>query len=113
MNQYLIKSNTEVFEDDFEKGEGKGVNCYDFESTVEAESPRDAVLKFIANKLHFTDGTLDEDIEEGSQKCYCTMVDNENTEPNNPQIEAWKRGEIVLYSSYTRFTVFQLTKQTF
>jgi hypothetical protein len=113
MNEYLIKSITEVFEDNFEKGEGKGVNVYGVEGKIEAESPRDAVLKFIANNLYFTDGTLEEDIEEGSQKVYCTLVDNENNEPNNPQIEAWKRGEIVLYSSYTRFTVSQLIKQTF
>lgn len=115
MNRYLIKADTEVFENNFNEGEGRFANAYDIEGKVEAETPRDAVLKFIASKLYFTDGTLDADdnVEEGSQKVYCTLVDVENTEPSETQIEAWKRGEIVLYNSYTRFRVFQLVEHAF
>ena len=71
MNRYLIKSDTETFEDNFIKGEGKFAICYDLEGKIEAETPRDAVLKFIASELYFTDGTLDkdEDIEEEAKKC--------------------------------------------
>lgn len=113
MNTYLIKSSTEAFEDNFNDGEGKFANAYDTEGKIEAETPRDAVLKFIAEELYFTVGSLDEGMEEGSDKVYCTQVDSDNAEPSENQIEAWKRGEIALYNSYTRFTVFQLVEQAF
>ncbi len=113
MNTYLIKSSTEAFEDNFNDGELTICKFDRTEDEIEAETPRDAVLKFIAETLYFTEGTLDEDMEEGSQKCYCTQVDSNGTEPSENQIEAWKRGEIVLYNSYTRFTVFQLVEQAF
>lgn len=112
MNRYLIKSFTEVAEDIFEDGEGHFVNSYDLESKIEAETPREAVLKFIANKLYFKAGTLDEGVEEGSSVVYCNTVDNDNTEPSETQFEAWKRGEIPLYNSYTRFSIYLLTEQT-
>lgn len=115
MNRYLIKSDTEVFEDNFNDGEGKFAKSYDMEGKIEAETPRDAVLKFIAGKLFFTDGTLDADgdIEEGTQKVYRTKVDDDNSEPSETQIEAWKCGKIDLYNSYTRFRVFQLVEHAF
>lgn len=106
MKEYFIKSTTEVFEDNYIDGEGRGVNCYEIKGEVKANNEKEAVTEFLAKHLFFTNGDLDD--EDG---VYYNTVDNENNEITHADteiFEKFKNGEIILYNSYTRFRVFEL-----
>ncbi len=109
MTKYLIKSNTEVFEDNYIDGEGRCVNWHDAKSEINAENPLQAINNYIEKVLCWTNGTLDLDCEE---PVYVNVVDADNCgvgEGNN-EWEQFKNGEIKLYNSYTRFKIYQLTE---
>lgn len=97
-NKILVRSKAyvDVSEDDYEQGVGNYVNQWDFDVRGEYASAQELV-KAIANKSYvFSENIEDYYFLDGSLHTSAT-VDGYNYIPTEDQIEAWKRGEEMLY----------------
>lgn len=101
---YLIKTYFEVFEDDYNEGEGKFVNSWSH------QSEHDAIES--ALQQHFCQLGLSYDAEhmyeiEGA-RYYSWTVDAECMEATEKQLELWKEGKAKLYFQRANINVYKL-----
>ena len=92
------KGYVEVYEDSYEQGEGAYVNGWDFDVRGTYDTFQD-LIDAIENATYcftnrpdnyvFLDGTIQTD----------AIVDEDNEEPSDRQLQAWKRGEYELYAA--------------
>ena len=96
--QIIVNSKglVDVYEDDFERGEGALVNTWEADvrgtySSIQELISQISSYGFSSNleDYGFIDGRIFTD----------AMVDVDNDEPSEAQIEAWKRGEEQLYTA--------------
>ena len=99
--KYLVESRHEVFEDNFEDGDGGLITKYNRSSMIEAESAVDAIETYFKSTLGYTFeistvGLKDEEL------IYCVLVDKSlNVVFNNePDYKRWMDGEVSLYGDY-------------
>lgn len=101
---YLIKTYFDVYEDDYNEGEGKHVNSWDY------ESKHDAIES--ALQQHFDKLDLSYDAEhlyvEDGIRSYSWTVDQRNDEATKDQIEYWKEGKKQLYSLHANIKIYKL-----
>jgi hypothetical protein len=101
---YLIKTYFEVFEDDYNEGEGKHVNSWSH------QSEHDAIES--ALQQHFGQLGLSYDVnhihEDDGDRYYSWTVDEDCCEATEKEIEQWKRGEIKLYSQHANIKIYKL-----
>lgn len=111
MKTFKIVTIHDVYIDDFEEGEGKHVNCYDIESTVKAESVKEAIKEHYEKHLGFSFSFehCNYDEEEKNRLDYSNLVDSENSEANEEEKKLWKKGKKTLYANNTTCTVYELT----
>ena len=91
------KAVVDVYEDDYNEGEGDYVNGWDFDirgayDTIQQLVNKLAEYGFSENPddYVFLDGTIQSD----------AFQDADGMEPSDADIEAWKRGEIQLYNAH-------------
>ena len=103
---YLIKTNFDVYEDNYNEGEGKFVTAWSHQSEHKAIES--------ALQQHFEQVGLSYDVnyiyEDDGMRHYFWTVDDDCIEATEKQIEQWKRGEIKLYSQNANINVYKLEK---
>ena len=103
---YLIKTYFDVYEDDYNGGEGKHVNQWAW------ESKHDAIES--ALQQHFEQVGLSYDVnfllEDDGNRWYSWTVDEDCCEANEKEIEQWKQGKMQLYSMHASINVYKLEK---
>jgi hypothetical protein len=101
---YLIKTYFDVFEDDYNEGEGKHVNQWAWESNHKAIES--------ALQQHFEQVGLSYDVnyiyEDDGMRHYFWTVDDDSNEATEKQIEQWKQGKIKLYSLNANINIYKL-----
>ena len=99
--KYLVESRHEVFEDNFEDGEGKLITEYDRSSMIEAESAVDAIETYFKSVLGYTFEINTIGLED-EELMYGVLVDKSLDEVLNdePDYKRWVDGEINLYCNY-------------
>ena len=99
--KYLVESRHEVFEDNFEYGEGKLITEYNRSSMIEAESAVDAIETYFKSALGYTFEISTVGLED-EELMYCVLVDKSLDEVFNdePDYKRWMDGEINLYGNY-------------
>ena len=101
---YLIKTYFDVYEDDYNEGEGKYVSQWDW------ESEHDAIES--AMQQHFEQHGLSYDanylFHEDDIRSYSWTVDEECSEATEKQIEQWKQGRKKLYSMHASIKIYKL-----
>jgi negative regulator of sigma E activity len=85
-----------IYEDDYEQGEGELVNSYNFSYNKRVQTITE-ILKYITNYVRGEKFDMKNwEYEDGTARC-SFLVDEDNTEPSNSQIKAWKEGKEKLY----------------
>ena len=101
---YLIKTYFDVYEDDYNEGEGKYVNQWDY------ESEHDAIES--ALQQHFEQLGLSYDVnfllEDDDDRYYSWTVDEECFEATQNEVEQWKQGRKQLYSMHANIKIYKL-----
>lgn len=90
------KGYVDVYEDDYEKGEGAHVNTYE----VDVRGTYGSIQELVSaiSSYGFSENTDDYGYIDG-RIFSDAMVDVDNDEPSEQQIEAWKRGQETLYAA--------------
>ena len=96
------KAYVDVYEDDYEQGEGAHVNTWEADVRGTYRSIQDLVNAI--SQYGFSDNVSDYGYIDG-RIFTDAMVDVDNDEPSAAQIEAWKRGEEQLYAARFDVTV--------
>lgn len=114
MKTFILKSGHAIYEDSYEQGEGKYVNCYDMESEITSEDASSAIKEYFKNHLHLN---YDEDFrqvdEENSNVLfYSNLVDLDGYEVSEKDClyEDWKNGNAKLYSNNTWLKIYELVE---
>lgn len=99
--KYLVESRHEVFEDNFEDGEGNLITEYNSSSMIEAESAVDAIETYFKSTLGYTFEISTVGLED-EELINCVLVDKSLVEVFNdePDYKRWEDGEINLYNNY-------------
>ena len=99
--KYLVESRHEVFEDNFEDGDGGLITKYNRSSIIEAESAVDAIETYFKSTLGYTFEISTVGLED-EELMYCVLVDKSLDEVFNdePDYKRWMDGEINLYGNY-------------
>jgi hypothetical protein len=109
-NKYYISSTHNIYEDDYNEGEGKEVNYYTLKAIVIAENAKEAIKKYFENTLYysfsFEYAIIDE--EDTNILFYSNLVDENNSEASEAEKEAWKKGNKKLYSDNARIEINML-----
>ena len=97
-NKILVRSKAyvDISEDDYEQGVGSYVNQWDFDVRGEYASAQELIKTIADNSYVFSENIEDYYFLDGSLHTSAT-VDVDNDIPTEDQIEAWKRGEEMLY----------------
>lgn len=102
--RYLIKTYFDVYEDDYNEGEGLAVNWWQHESEHNAIES--------ALQQHFEQLGLSYDanflLEDDGNRSYSWTVDEECSEATEKQIEQWKQGRKQLYSMHASIKIYKL-----
>lgn len=107
---FLIKSINSVFIDNYEEGEGDMVNEYNIKGEISAESAESALMLFVENNLLFNYDKENLQVDDLCGAVYSTLVNNKNQEATERDITEWRKGEVKLYSHYSKIEVFELVK---
>jgi len=101
---YLIKTYFDAFEDDYNEGEGKHVNSWDY------QSEHDAIES--ALQQHFEQVGLSYDVnficEDDGSRYYSWTVDADSIEATQNEVEQWKQGRKQLYSLHANIKIYKL-----
>lgn len=100
-NKIIVQSKAvvEVYEDDWEQGEGKYVNGWEFDISGEYNSI-DAVISQISNTVFaFSDNKADYYFMDGALRTSAT-VNNDNETPSEAEMERWMQGQEMMYTAY-------------
>lgn len=117
MKTYSIVSIHEVFEDNFENGEGKHINTYDLNEVIKADNVQDAINKYLEytvfTELQFKDLEISDC---GNFLNTERLVDIKSEDATNKEIESWKQGKIKLFNEIIHLNaleVFELVQINF
>lgn len=111
MRNFYITSFHDIYEDDFNEGEGKHVNTFDLKGNIKAENPIEAVKTYIQEVAGYDvsdDATIDVHDERPNVAFWGATVDNDNVQASESEIERWKEGKMKLYSDHMEITVQEL-----
>lgn len=116
MKKYKVEIHTDVFEDSYNEGEGKHVNWFKNDYTIDDETPMLAVEKAL-NKIgySFNASLAAIDDENDNQVWYSNLVNVDNIEVHKGerQYNDFKDGKINLYSANHSIYVYELVPVKF
>jgi hypothetical protein len=110
MKKYLIKSDHNIYVDDFNEGELEYINFYATEDFVKAENARDAIKKYFESSLYFSfdPNNLFKSEDYIHKGFYSILVDEDNNEASNSDISLWREGLKKLYSDNITIETYEL-----
>lgn len=115
MKNYIVKSFHEIFVDDYNDGEGKHVNTYALSDEIQAETPKQAINKYLQDclgyDLDFNSCEVNPD-DKSNVQTSC-LVDGYNIQPTNSEVKQWKAGNVELYANYIDLFVYEVIKVNF
>lgn len=115
MKNYMVKSLHEVFVDDYKEGEGEHANAYELSDEVQAESPKQAINKYLQDclgyNLDFNNCEVNPD-DKSNVQTSC-LVNNDNIQPTNSEVKQWEAGNVELYSNHIDMFVYEVTEVKF
>ena len=106
--KYYITYECDVYEYDYENGEGNMVNCWADKFTSNKNTPTEAVEELFEKHLFYK--LNKEYLDDDEMVSYPVCVDVNNEEASEEDIEEWKSGKLDLYTNYIRFEIFELKK---
>lgn len=105
MKTHLVKLSSDIVEDHFEHGAGDSTGCgYSNEPVGKTFESFDAMLKYLADYYGLSADINDYENEGGILRFSKTVANHADAqnggwfEPTDAELEAWARGEQVLYS---------------
>lgn len=102
----------DVYEDDFEEGEGKHVNSFSGEVNKIFGSIDD-LLKYIGDRITYEDAKKENfSVNDDGRIDTSVLVDSENSPASKSEIEKWKNGELKLYNANYSFYVLLVSQKT-
>lgn len=114
MKKYKLKSIHYVYEDDHNEGQGKMINNFVLFEEIEADSPKDALMKyfdFLGCKVTEKDvESMAKDADEDGMYNWSKQIDKDGCFVTPDEIEQWKRGELTLYSDSFSVFIYELTR---
>jgi len=98
----------DVYEDDYEEGEGKNVNSYTGlkNSIVKAND----LIKFLADNVSLSDDPNDYVLDDNGFINTSRLENADGSEASEYEIEKWKKGEMKLYSAHYTIIVQAIGK---
>ena len=109
MRKFRIESSHSVYTDDYEQGQGSQLNSYEMDEIINAETPREAIEKYMETVVGF-DFDINQAIFEDGVLFYSTLVDGANIQASDRQIESWKRGKCILCADQFSIVIYELNK---
>jgi len=105
-----VTIHVDVYEDDYENGEGKSVNSYTVDWLKNPIVDAKDLLKYLSNNVYLSDDPNDYVIDEEGYIHTSRLEDNEGSEASKNEIEKWKNREIKLYSAHYLIIVEAVSK---
>jgi hypothetical protein len=114
MEKYKLVSIHHVYKDDYTEGEGEMVNNFVLSEEIEAENPKDALMKYFDFLgCEVTDEDIEsmaKDTDEDGIYHWSKQVDKDNCFVTPDEVEQWKRGKLTLYSDNFSVFIYELTR---
>ena len=102
---FLESWDADIYEDDYEQGEGAHANTIEDKVNKEFDSV-DALIAYINKEITFGDTKKEHfDVMEDGRLVTSLLVDNDNSPASKREIEVWKKGDLKLYSANYNFWV--------
>lgn len=98
-----VKVYVDVYEDDYEQGEGKNVNSYTVDWLKDPNVLAKDLVKYLSNNLYISDNPNDYIIGDDGVIHTDQLQDSEGSGASKGQIERWKEGKEKLYNAH--FTI--------
>lgn len=111
IKKYLIESSHDIYEDDYEEGEGANVNWYTQDSIIQAKDVKSAIKEYFEKTLYIDDFSFDNTTTDEDQEVlfYSYLVDVENTHITKEHIlYFWRLGKLRLYSNNVTLRVAEI-----
>lgn len=111
IKKYLIESSHDVYEDDYEEGEGANVNWYTQDSIIQAKDVKSAIKEYFEKTLYIDNFSFDNTATDEDQEVlfYSYLVDIENACITEEHIlHFWKLGKLRLYSNNVTLRVAEI-----
>jgi hypothetical protein len=100
---------TDVYEDDYEQGEGKNVNSLS-EQINKSFTSGEELLNYIKNNILYSYNAYFH-IDENGMLYASQLVDEEMSVASNSQIERWKKGQEKLYNANYSFEITKIKQE--
>lgn len=110
MKTYKINSCHTVHEDSYKEGLQDHVQTYSLEAEIKANTPQEALQKYIEDFLCYDYSPTDIDIDlDDDLICTGWLVNEDNCTPTAKQVKQWKHGECILYANDVIFDIYEIT----
>ena len=109
MKTFKIESSHSVYMDDYEQGEGAQVNSYEMDGIIKAETPVQAIEKYMETVVGY-DFDITDSLIEDNTVFYSALVDGSNIEASDSQKESWKQGKCILYTDQFSIIIYELNR---
>lgn len=109
MKKFRIESSHSVYMDDYEQGEGAQVNSYEMDGIIKAETPVQAIEKYMETVVGY-DFDIKHSLIEDDVLFYSALVDGANIQASESQKESWKQGKCILYTDQFSIVIYELNK---
>ena len=102
-NMKIFTSGTayvDIYEDSYEQGELGYVQTWDFPIGTEFDSAEELIKNIASSASIFSDDIRNYLVSEDGMLYSDAMVNVDNEEPDEAEMEAWRRGELTLYNAH-------------
>lgn len=111
MKELKIVSSHSIHVDSYEDGEGNYINGYLLESTIKANTVKEAIQKYFDDNLYYQFDFKYAQMDENGLH-WSALVDSENNEILTTDVayKQWQKGEKILYSNNILLNVYEVTE---
>jgi len=95
-----VTIHVDVYEDDYEEGEGKNVNSYTVDWLKNPIVKADDLLEYLYDNVYLSRYATDYTIDDDGFIHTSRLEDADGREASESEIEKWKKGEMKLYSAH-------------
>jgi hypothetical protein len=95
-----VTIHVDVYEDDYEEGEGKNVNSYTVDWLKNPIVKADNLLEYLYDNLYLSRYAQDYTIDDDGFIHTSRLEDADGNKASESEIEKWKKGEMKLYSAH-------------
>lgn len=110
MKKYLIHADNTIHKFDYELGELDFINEYQIKEFIDAETPKDAISRFVKNGLCYSFDIDEMETDEFGNFYFDILTDENNYQASIEDLELWKKGEYTLFNDYVRLKIYELSQ---